>query len=57
MNRKKLYDSEKLFSFSFSMATIVRETNSFFKVMQLITQNYSGKNGVKQIKNTQEKLS
>ena len=47
--------SEKLF-FSFSMETIVRETNSFFNIMQLTNQNYSWKNGVKQIKSTQETL-
>ena len=48
--------SEKLF-FSFSMATIVRETNSLFKTMQLINQNYPWKNEVKQVRNAQEKLS
>ena len=47
--------SESLFSFS--IATIVRETSSFFKIVDLVNQNYSWKNGVKQIKNTQEKLS
>ena len=48
--------SEKLL-FSFSMATIVRKRNSFFKIAQLINQNYLWKSGVKWIKNTQEKLS
>ena len=55
--KKNFMISEKLFYFYFSIATIVRETTSFFKVMQLINQNCSWKNGVKQIKNTQEKLS
>ena len=48
--------SEKLF-FSFSMGTIVTETNSFVKIVQRINQNYCWKNGVKHMKNTQEKLA
>ena len=48
--------SEKLLFF-FSMATIVRETNSLFKIMQLINQKYPWKNEVKQVRNAQEKLS
>ena len=50
--------SEKNF-FSFSMAAFVKETNSFFKIMQLINKNYSWKmeSWKNEIKNTQEKLS
>ena len=40
-----------------SIATIVRETNSFVKIMQLIRPNYPWENGDKQIKITGEKLS
>ena len=49
--------SKKVFFFSFSMATIFKQKHSFFNVMQLINKNYSLKNRVKLIKNTQEKLS
>ena len=38
------------------MAIIVRETNSFINIMQLINPNYHSKNEFKQIKNSQEKL-
>ena len=40
-----------------STATVVRETNSFIKIMQLISPNYPLENGVKQIKSAEEKLS
>ena len=38
-------------------STIIKETNSFQTVMQLIKPNYSCKNGVKQIQINQDKLS
>ena len=38
------------------MAIIVRETNSFIKIMQFINPNYHSKNEFKQTKNYQEKL-
>ena len=40
-----------------SIATVVRETNSFIKIMQPISPNYPWENGVKQIKSAEEKLS
>ena len=40
-----------------SITTIVRRTNRFLKIMQLISPNYNLGNGVKQIKITEEKLS
>ena len=40
-----------------STATVVRETNSFVKIMLAISPNYPWENGVKQIKSAEEKLS
>ena len=36
--------------FPTSIATIVRKTNSFIKILQFINPNHPWKNGVKQIK-------
>ena len=48
------YDNWEIFFVSNSMEIIVRETNLFMKIMQLIHSNYPWKNGPKQIKNSQE---
>ena len=48
----RCYDNRNCL-FPISMVTIVRETNSFVKIMQLINPSYLLKNGVKQIKNPQ----
>ena len=39
------------------MTTIVKEINCFITITQFINPNYLWKNGVKEIKNTQNKLS
>ena len=39
------------------IAAVVRETNSFIKIMQPITPNYNWENGNKQIKINEENLS
>ena len=51
------YWSLKKYLLPISTTTVVRETNSFIKIMQLISPNYPLENGVKQIKSAEEKLS
>ena len=39
------------------MAAMVRETYSFIKIMQFVSPNYNGENGVKKIRLTEENFS
>ena len=53
---KRCYDHCKMFFTHFHSSSYL-ETYSFIKIMQPISPNYNWKNGVKQIKITEENLS